>query len=93
MNSIKFNTNPDEQKFVLRSKEMDLEAGWLGKFFGSGKNAPLNIAGFVVVVLVIVGCVNLFVQSNLPSGDYWKIIGPLITLVLGFLFGKGSGNG
>ena len=87
---IEFNTTPDQNHFVLRSKEMDLEAGWLGHCFGTSKNAPLNIAGLIVVLLLCAGLAVLFFPSNLTAVEYWKIAVPLITLVLGFIFGKGG---
>lgn len=87
---IEFNKTPDGNQFVLRSKEMDLEAGWLGRCFGTSKNAPMNIAGLVVVLLVVAGLATMFIQSALPATEYWKMAVPLITLVMGFVFGKGS---
>jgi len=87
---IEYNKAPDPNQFVLRSKEMDLEAGWLGRCFGTSKNAPLNIAGLVVALLVGSGVAVLFFQSAIPAAEYWKITVPLITLVMGFIFGKGS---
>ena len=87
---IEFNKTPDEHQFVLRSKEMDIEAGWLGHCFGTSKNAPLNIAGLVVALLVSTGVVTVFFQTAIPSLEYWKIAVPLITLVMGFVFGRGS---
>jgi len=90
---IEFNPHPDPNAYSLKSKQMDLESGWLGRLFGSNKNAPLNIAGFTVVFLLTSGVVVLFVQSAIPAGEYWKIIVPLLTLVTGFIFGKGSDRG
>lgn len=87
---IEFNKTPDQNQFVLRSKEMDLEAGWLGRCFGTSKNAPLNIAGLIVVLLVSAGLVVLFIPSAIPALEYWKIAVPLITLVMGFIFGSGT---
>jgi hypothetical protein len=92
MTGIEFNKTPDENQFVLRSKEMDLEAGWLGRCFGTGANAPLNIAGLVVVLLVGAGLAVLFLPSAIPASDFWKLAVPLITLVMGFIFGKGAKN-
>jgi hypothetical protein len=93
MADIQFNTTPDQGAFVLRSKEMDLEAGWLGRFFGSGTTAPLNIAGLLVLLLGGSGVAVLFFQSAIPAGEYWKIIVPLLTLVMGYVFGKSSKGG
>jgi hypothetical protein len=87
---IEYNKTPDQETFVLRSKEMDLEAGWLGKCFGGSAKAPLNIAGLLVVLLVGSGISVLFIQSAIPALEYWKIIVPLLTLVMGYVFGKGS---
>jgi hypothetical protein len=93
MADIQFNITPDQGAFVLRSKEMDLEAGWLGRFFGSGTTAPLNIAGLLVLLLGGSGVAVLFFQSAIPAGEYWKIIVPLLTLVMGYVFGKSSKGG
>jgi len=90
---IRFNAQPDKHSFILQSKEMALEAGWLGRYFGSGKNAPLNIAGLLVLLLVGSGIAVLFLPSTIPAEKYWNIIAPLITLVLGYVFGKGSKEG
>ena len=93
MADIQFNTTPDQGAFVLRSKEMDLEAGWLGRFFGSGETAPLNIAGLLILLLGGSGVAVLFLQSAIPAGEYWKIIVPLLSLVMGYVFGKSSKGG
>ena len=85
---IEYNTKPDQESFVLRSKEMDLEAGWLGKCFGGSANAPLNIAGLLVVLLVGSGIAVLFVHSAIPAQDYWEFPFPLLTLVIGYGFGR-----
>ena len=87
---LEFNKTPDEGGMVLRSKQMDLDAGWLGRCFGSGKNAPMNIAGTLVLLLLASGIAVLFFQSAIPASDYWKIIVPLLTLVMGYVFGKSS---
>lgn len=87
---LQYNTQPDQNDFVLRSKEMSLQAGWLGRIFGAKHNAPLNIAGLAVLLLVGSGVLVLFCQSAIPASEYWKIIVPLVTLVMGYIFGKGS---
>jgi hypothetical protein len=67
---------------------MNLEAGWLGNLFGSSMNAPTNIAGFVVCFLVIVVCVIGLLK--LPTAEFVEKVIPIITLALGYLFGKKS---
>lgn len=87
---FKISPSSEESPLALRSKQMDLEAGWLGKAFGSGANAPMNIAGVLVVVLMSSGIATLFIESSIPASEYWKIIVPLLTLVMGYVFGKGT---
>lgn len=81
-------TSPDP-KLVLQSKKMDLEAGWIGRVIGGPKNAPNNIAFVVVSLVLIAGVVVSFV---LPADrvEFWKTILPIVTLTLGYLFGKNS---
>jgi hypothetical protein len=69
-------------------KEMDVESGSLGRFFGTEKNAPLNIAGLVLVILLVPGVLLLFFKANIEAIEYWKIIIPVITAILGYAFGR-----
>ncbi len=87
---IEYNVTPAPDTFVLRAKEMDLEAGWLGRCFGGRSNAPMNIAGLLVVLLLGSGIAVLFFQNAMGAADYWKTIVPLVTLVMGYVFGKGG---
>jgi hypothetical protein len=79
-----------DNEYILESKKMDLEAGCIGKFFGSKVNAPTNIAGIFIMFLLFSGISVLFFNTTIQAGEYWKIIVPLLTLALGYLFGKGS---
>ena len=69
------------------------EAGWLGKVFGAGSNAPTNIVGFVVLVLLSAGIASLFFDTAVPAADLWKLIAPMLTLVMGYMFGKSRARG
>ncbi len=80
---------PSPELVQLQSKQMDLESGWLGKLFGSSKIAPCNIAGLCLLLLVVPGIALLFFSgTTMTAGDYWKFITPIVTLILGYLFGK-----
>lgn len=88
--TIEYNKSPDPNHYILKAKELDLEAGLVGKLFGASKNAPMNIAGVVVIALVITSIATLFIDTLIPAQEVWKLTVPVITLVMGFLFGKGS---
>jgi hypothetical protein len=75
------------QDASLRAKAMDLEPGFLGKFFDGANTAPSNIAGFMLVSLAQAGILFTLFQPS-ASADFWKYTTPIITLVFGFLSGK-----
>lgn len=79
-----------DQVFALQNKRMDLDAGILGRLFGTGSAAPSNIAGIAVLLLLGAGVATVFMDTKWPASEYWKIAGPIITLILGYLFGKNS---
>lgn len=84
---------PDKDTFV-QLKKMDLDSGLLGKLFGSHEFAPTNIAGLVALVTLLAGMVVTFMPTKdvLPS-EFWKIISPIITAILGYLFGRKTKDG
>ena len=85
---LQYNKQPVSSSTFLRAKEMDLESGWLGKLFGNKANAPSNIAGVIVILLVVSGLFVTFTDAKILPKEYWSIITSIITLILGYLFGK-----
>lgn len=81
-------SQPDP-KIILQAKKLDLEAGYIGRVVGGPKNAPNNIA-FVVVALVLVAGVVVSFYAPADRVEFWKLILPIITLTLGYLFGRSS---
>lgn len=77
----------DPSDYTLKAKQMVLEAGWLGHVFGTSSNAPVNIAGLVLFLFTITILV-LIIRSNDPVADSIKIMIPIVTLSLGYLFGR-----
>ena len=70
----------------LDHKKTDL--GYLGKFFGSPKNASLNIAGLVIIaLLLLIGFVYLKTGYIDENKELYAALTSLITLSLGYLFG------
>ena len=84
-----------EKSFEAENHEREL--GKLGRFFGSGETVKMNIAGFSIVILLLIGIIYtliiLFCDTTnnnkvISIIDFWGIITPLITLAFGFIFGK-----
>ncbi len=71
----------------IKSKEIDVNAGFLGKFFGSNENAPVNISGLIIMSLILSGILVTVLNTDTYAKDFWIIVSPLITLSLGYLFG------
>ncbi len=68
---------------------MDHDIGFLGKFFGSSANAALNIGGLISVILIVVlSAFTIWPTKEIQPLEFWKIGIPIITLFLGYAFGK-----
>lgn len=79
-----------ENAHQLKLKKIILEAGLLGRFFGSGKTARTNICALISISLIVIGIPTIFCNSTINSLEYWKTIVPILTLSLGYLFGGGE---
>lgn len=83
---------PSDPDLYLKSRKMELDSGTLGRLFGSRDNAPINIAGFsvflILTALILFTFVNIHSNFLTTTLEFWKICIPVITLILGFLFGK-----
>ena len=70
-----------------------IEHGVLGRIFGGKHGAPTNIACFVIVTAVVMLCIVALTLKDQPSfskKDGVSLFSGLITLGLGYLFGRGS---
>ena len=85
----------DLEKERLDQETKKSERGWLGKLFGAGTHSPNNIAGLLIIILLLIAIgYTIFMLCYCPLDthsqviDFWGINTPLITLALGYLFGK-----
>lgn len=92
---------PDNEKLAAKvidaqSKEVAtrLQQGWLGRFWGS-TNAPRNIAGVIVCIfsaLFVYIVVSSIGDQGFSPKDALASVSSLITLLLGYLFGRASAS-
>lgn len=82
----------DPAQYAIEEKKMYLEAGVLGKLFGTSTNAPTNVAGVVSLLLVISGVGVLVTDHTAQAADYFKVVSPLITLALGTYLERSRGE-
>lgn len=75
-------------RYGLEQARMTLDAGWLGRIFGSSANAPTNITGFILVIFAITVVYLIVFRMNEPASEALKTVIPVITLALGYLFGR-----
>ncbi|EGR0722828.1 hypothetical protein QPB21_004683 [Vibrio alginolyticus] len=90
-----FNSNPHGAS-ANSASNLDvarLNAGFIGKLFGTGSNGPVNIAGACVLLGLLTGLIitggMLYGAKNNPY-EIWQYVSPIITGALGFIFGKGK---
>ena len=69
-------------------KKLKIETGYAGQIFGSRSIPSVNIAAIFILLLLISGVSVIFFNSLVPPKEYWSIISPLMTLALGYIFGK-----
>lgn len=89
----------DDQKSLLITnatdlKSKDIEAGLLGKIFGTNiHNAAIHIAFIICAVLLCFCGADLFFaivcDEYVRDREMWERILPIITLALGYIFGSG----
>ena len=80
---------PFSEGLTERLEEKRLDAGWLGKLFGSSQYAPFNIAGIMLILLLAIGAYCLYAPPEKISAlEVWKVLAPIITMILGYLFGR-----
>ncbi len=75
------------------------ERGILGRFWGSIEHSSNNIAGLFIVLLLIIGSGYTICMLKSDSCDnhskvleFWGMLSPMLTLALGYLFGRGQSN-
>lgn len=89
---------PEIQNRILDSLEnrSQKEGGFMGKLFGNDKDlASMNVAVFICTVLMLI-CIIDIVQSCFGNRQmHMELISsiiPVISLAIGFIFGKGKGK-
>ena len=89
-----------EQQTKIRGAEIEAEKdihkknlGWLGHIFGSPEGASKYITA-TICLITLIGMICLSIKAyNCEDGiarikDIWSIGSPIVTLSLGYLFGK-----
>lgn len=70
----------------------DREIGFLGKFFGKdSKRISLYIAWIICMTLLGIGFIYILIDPEykvIDNLEFWKLIAPIITASLGYIFGK-----
>lgn len=88
--------NPSIQAQVVQeaSKQKDKDGGWMGKFLG---NHPTNVSmhiGFLIpvllIILIMIDTIHSYRIGQAISLELVKTVLPVITLSLGYIFGKNS---
>ena len=85
------NLQRSQHKHEVEMKNKDL--GWIGFIFGTAENASKNIAALICLILVIGSIVFSCIiydcgKDNGFIETIWQISMPVVTLSLGYIFGK-----
>ena len=85
---LHYSPKPVLDELALKAKQMDLQSGLLGKLFGSDKNAPMNIAGLIALILLLTAVAVMFIRTSLEAVEVWKMVIPLLSVIMGYIFEK-----
>lgn len=88
-----FQLKLQEVQHLHEAKMKNKDLGWIGFLFGTAENASKNIAAIICLILIVgasifswniyqCGSDNSFVET------IWQIVLPVVTLSLGYIFGK-----
>ena len=89
-----------ENEQTIKDKECQHEVninnqslGWFGRLFGSQENSSRNITAAICILLTagvsIISCIVYFCKDDISFvAKMWGGLFPIITLSLGYLFGK-----
>ncbi|MDI9340260.1 MAG: hypothetical protein QM534_06775 [Sediminibacterium sp.] len=80
-----------------KKHELKVRAGWLGQFFGVTKHVGLYIVGLICIILILTATIYTFFPDNskptsLSSEKLWTIVLPVITTLIGYIFGVSQKN-
>jgi hypothetical protein len=85
LEGFEFDAKTEQLHALLTLRQMDIESGMLGKFFGGRNTAPTNIAGLALVLLLLCSLLSIVVPGQTPSSEVWKFTSPLLGTMIGFL--------
>ena len=90
------------KKIIDKTSEeniLERQLGLIGKLIGSGDNVKMNIATLTIIVLLgfaiiytIIICIYGENTKAISIEKIWSIVLPVVTLALGYAFGKKDNN-
>ena len=93
-------TPPEQARIVVAEATEDVarrhgiveQSGRMGKIFGSATTPPIGVAGIIALLLTLASIAVVFMPSkiNMDAGDYLERVLPVISPMVGYLFGKNT---
>jgi hypothetical protein len=81
--------SPPSRELNTALAEKKIDAGILGTVFGTGDQPAKFFSFFILIILLLLGTVLIFTQTWENAVNFWEaFILPILTLALGYLFGK-----
>lgn len=89
--SFQLDLQKSQHEHEIKLKNKDL--GWIGFLFGTAENSSKNIAALICLILILGSIVFSCIiyrcgEDNGFIEKIWHIAMPVVTLSLGYIFGK-----
>ena len=85
----------DNQRLLLTSYTEEKSKGWFDRAFGT-KKVAIYISFIICIVLLLIGGAMTIIEllkNNMINYEIWDKVLPIITLTLGYIFGKNPHGG
>ena len=95
-NFLNLDVNIQNKIIDTMHNDKEKDGGFMGRFLGTkSSNVSMHIALIIcclLILIIIIDMMHSYIIGNNINMDLISLISPILTLSLGYIFGKSEGN-